>query len=84
MPFDHRYTFSFGHRYRAARDLSFGFADRQILPSGTELEFRDVKYSRYDGCYAYSFRAVSSSELLELWVHEDTLPSEVTSWFSAL
>lgn len=84
MPHDHRYTFSFGRRYRAARDLSFGVAERELLPSGTELEFREVKYSPYDGCYAYYFLPVSSSEMRELWVHEDTHPSEVTSWFVAL
>jgi hypothetical protein len=84
MPHDHRYTFSFGRRYRASRELSFGFTERQLLPSGAEFEFREVKYSRYDGSYAYHFRPVSSSEILELWVHEDTLPSEVTSWFVAV
>ena len=84
MPHDHRYTFSFGRRYRAVQDLSFGVAERELLPAGTEFEFREVKYSWYDGCYAYYFRPVSSSGMRELWVHEDTDPKEVAAWFSAL
>lgn len=43
MPYDPCYTFSFGQDYRALRELLFGVAERQAVPSDTEFEFREVQ-----------------------------------------
>jgi len=74
--------FSFGAHYQTKRALNVGDGPRAQLKAGVKLEFREVKYSPYDGCYVYYFRTLDDSKVQELWISEDYPSAEILTWFT--
>ena len=84
MSLAHRNVFEPGLAYSPSCNLKAGFQRDRVLTVGSRLCYREFKYSPYDGCYVYYFQVGESSEVIELWIPEDTSVAEIRSQLRAL
>ncbi len=77
MSSDHRTIFQPGKIYTNPNKLNSGFTENLEIPPFSELMYREVKYSPYDGCYAYYFVEQNKKEEIEVWIHENTSIEEI-------
>ena len=70
-----------GGEYRVLRDAP-SFPDQLGFKAGEILRLNALAYSRYDGAWAYEFRAVDGA-LKTYWLHDAQPIEELTGTFSS-
>ena len=67
--------------YTLKRNANVGFNHLEEIKRGRNLRYEELKYSHYDGCFAYYFKDTENIEKIEIWIHEDTPVEELDDTF---